>query len=147
LLNKLQTQSLDLNGPNIVFNSLMLSSLTYACQAFSGFSSEFDLYRLQSSLNKACRWKLCSARHDIREIFLGADDRLFTQIISDFDHCLHQSLSDTRNSHGCYMCTRGHQYTLPLVNTSVHKASFVVECLCDLLRNLSIFCQAGCLIV
>ena len=84
---------------------------------FLFFLSESDLNRLQSCLNKACRWKLCSVRHDIREIFKRADNRLFTQITSDYDHCLHQLLPDTRNSHGRYMRTRGHQYTLPLVNT------------------------------
>ena len=51
----------------------------------------------------------------------------------DYDHCLHQLLPDTRNSHGRYMRTRGHQYTLPLVNTSLHKASFMVKCLYDFL--------------
>jgi ribonucleases P/MRP protein subunit RPP40 len=66
LINQLQKQRLDSNGLNIVFNSLVSSRLTYACQAFSGFLSEFDLNRLQSCLNKACRWKLCSVRHDIR---------------------------------------------------------------------------------
>jgi hypothetical protein len=117
----------------------VLSRLTYACHAFYGFLSEFDLNRLQSCLNKACRWKLCSARHDIREIFKRADDRLFTQIILDSDHCLHQLLPDTRNSHGRYMRTRGHQYTLPFVNTSLHKASFVVICLYEFLLNLMHF--------
>ena len=37
LINQLRKQGLDLNGLNIVFNSLVLSRLTYACQAFSGF--------------------------------------------------------------------------------------------------------------
>jgi hypothetical protein len=37
LLNQLRKQGLDLNGLNIVFTSLVLSKLTYACQAFYGF--------------------------------------------------------------------------------------------------------------
>jgi hypothetical protein len=55
-LNQLQKQGLDLNGLNVVFNSLVLCRLTYACQAFSVFFflSEFVLSRLQSCLNKAC---------------------------------------------------------------------------------------------
>jgi hypothetical protein len=112
IINQLRKRGLDSNGLNIVFNSLVLTRLTYACQAFSGCLSEFDLNRLQSCLNKACRWKLCSARHDIRDTFKRADNRLFTQIISDCDHCLH-CLPDARNSHGRYMRTRGQQYTLP----------------------------------
>jgi hypothetical protein len=72
-------------------------------------------------------------------MFKPADDRLFTQIISDCDHCLHQLLPDTRNSHGHYMRTCGHQYTLPLVNTSLHKASFVVKCLHDFILKLMHF--------
>ena len=139
LINQLRKQGLDQNGLNIVFNSLVLSRLTYACQAFSGFLSESDLNRLQSCLNKACKWKLCSVRHDIREIFKSADNRLFTQITSDYDHCLHQLLPDTRNSHGRYMRKRGHQYTLPLVNTSLHKASFVVKCLYDFFMKFVFF--------
>jgi hypothetical protein len=113
LINQLQKQGLDLNGLNTVFSSLVLSRLTYACPSFSGLLSEFDLNRLQSCLNKACRWKLCSARHDITEIFKRADDRLFTQIISHFDHRLHQLLPDTHNSYGRYMRRCGHQYTFP----------------------------------
>ena len=69
----------------------------------------------------------------MREIFKRADERLFTQITLDYDHCLHELLPDTRNSHGRYMRTRGHQYTLPLVNTSLHKASFMVKCLYEFL--------------
>jgi hypothetical protein len=47
LLNQLRKQGLHLNGLIIVFNSLVLPRLTYACQAFSGILSEFDLNRLQ----------------------------------------------------------------------------------------------------
>jgi hypothetical protein len=57
LLNRLRRQGLDSFGLHVVFNALVISKLTYACQAFSGFLSS-DVCRLQASLNKATKIKL-----------------------------------------------------------------------------------------
>jgi hypothetical protein len=43
LLNGLRSQGPNSFGLNVVFNALVISKLTYACQAFSGFLSSSDL--------------------------------------------------------------------------------------------------------
>ena len=58
LLNRLRRPGLDPCGLNIVFNALIISKLSYACQDYSGFLSSTDIGRLQASLNKAHKFKL-----------------------------------------------------------------------------------------
>lgn len=129
LLNRLRRQGLDSFGLNVVFNALVISKLTYACQAFSGFLSSSDLCRLQTSLNKAYKYKLSLTRHDIRLLYEDRDVRLFNRIVSNPDHCLFQLLPAERDSHGRSLRSRGHNYTLPSVATSLHKSSFINKCL------------------
>lgn len=129
LLNRLKRQGLDSFGLQVVFNAVIISKLTYACQAFSGFLSSSDLSRLQSVLNKAHKFKLMDSKYDIRVLFKEYDVNLFRQILSNNDHCLHQLLPPERLSHGRFLRSRGHNCTLPTVSTSLHKSSFMNRCL------------------
>jgi hypothetical protein len=128
LINKLRQQGLDAKGPDVVFNSLILSKLSYVCHAVSGFWTEFDASRLLSSLNKANRWKLSSVNHDMKQIFERADSSLFNKIVSYASHCLRQYSPLLPDSHGRSMRSRGRRYKLRSVHIQLHKSSFIVKC-------------------
>jgi hypothetical protein len=93
-------QGLDFFGHNVVFNALVISTLTYACQAFSGFLSSSELCRLQASLNEAYKYKLSLIRHDVRLLYEDHDVQFFSRFKSNLDNCLFQLLPSERDSHG-----------------------------------------------
>ena len=95
-------QGLDTRRRYIVFNSLIISNLTHACQVFSVFLAEYDLNRLQSCLNKAYRWKLFSVQYDIglNDMFKQSDEWSFHQVMpNSCNNCLHRFLPTLGDSH------------------------------------------------
>jgi hypothetical protein len=79
---------------------MVISKLTSTCQAFPGFLSSSDLCRLQTSLHKACEYKLSLIRHDIRLLCEDRDAEFFNRIIPNPDNFLFQLLPSEFDSHG-----------------------------------------------
>ncbi len=114
----------------IVFDSLVVSKITYACSSCSGYLKGNSLSKLQSICNKAYRYNMIDAKMDVRELFRSVDYSLFKKMISNREHCLHVLLLDTVNRH-MYLRKRGHNYELPVVKTEQHKSSYLVRCFYD----------------
>ena len=77
-----------------VCKALLVSRLTYALPAWSGFASATDRQCLQSVLNKASRWGLAGNRQlsSVAELSSQADRVLFQSVISNSSHVLHHFL-------------------------------------------------------
>jgi len=72
-----------------VFRAVVVAKLSYASQAWSGFTSAADLQRLNAFLRRSIRQGFCSLDlTDITDIFDAADETLFSKIISDRNHLL-----------------------------------------------------------
>jgi hypothetical protein len=117
-----------MHGLDIVFKSIILSKILYACQSFYGHLSKTDVDRLQACLNKAYKFGFTYNPINITELFDQRDDKLYAQIQRS-NHCLHQLLPSERDMHGRSLRRRGHQYNLPLVKFEIHKSSFVIKSL------------------
>jgi hypothetical protein len=128
LLGQLRRQGLDMHGLDIVFKSIILSKILYACQSFSGYLLQNDIDRLQACLNKAYRWGFTRSPISLTELMEERDNSLFQQIQQSW-HCLHQLLPTERDMHGRSLRPRGHNYELPLIKFELHKLSFINKCL------------------
>src|SRR6476469_5966768 len=98
-----------------VCNATLLNSITYASPAWCGFASSEDKIRLQSILNKAFHWGLCSPPSPI--IFSSlcdrTDSRLSQKMCIIQDHVLSAILPPKRQSH-YELRPHAHDFTLPL---------------------------------
>ena len=101
-----------------VCRALLVSRLTYALPAWSGFTSEADMHRLQSVLDKARRWGLTGGKTlpDLIELSSQADTTLFNSVISNSFHVLHQYLPPS-NIHSHNLRRRPHNFSLPKSST------------------------------
>jgi len=72
-----------------VFWAVVVAKLSYASQAWLGFTSAADLQRLNAFLHCSIRQGFCSPDlTDITVIFDAADETLFCKILSDGNHLL-----------------------------------------------------------
>ena len=130
LMQQLRFQGMSPKCLKIVFDSLVVSKVTYACSSYSGYLTENSVSKLQSICNKAYRYNMIDAKIDIRELFRSADYNLFKKMINNREHCLHAFLPDIVNRH-MYLRKRGHNYELPLAKNEQHKSSYLVRCFYD----------------
>ena len=130
LMQQLRLQGMTPKCLKTVFDSLVVSRITYACPSFSGYLTENSVSKLQAICNKAYRYSMIDAKVDVRELFRSADYSLFKKMISNREHCLHAFLPDTVNRH-MHLRKRGHNYELPLAKNEQHKRSYLVRCFYD----------------
>ena len=76
-MQQLRFQGMSPKCLKIVFDSLVVSKVTYACSSYSGYLTENSVSKLQSICNKAYRYNMIDAKIDIRELFRSADYNLF----------------------------------------------------------------------
>jgi len=83
-----------------VFRAVVVAKLSYASQAWSGFTSAADLQRLNAFLRRCIRQGFCSTDlTDITVIFDAADETLFRKMLSDGNHLLATLIAIAKFAH------------------------------------------------
>jgi hypothetical protein len=112
-----------------VYQSTVVSRLTYACQAWRGFASRAALDRLDSFLRRSIKAGFYPPQSPMYEELCEAlENGLFKALTGNPVHPLHHllppkimKLRDTRN--------RSHPYQLPSKRDSLHDKNFVMRML------------------
>lgn len=100
-LKTLKSKGLCGKSLNSVCHATFFSSLTYASQAWWGFTNSDDKVRLQSLINKAIRWQTdgqCGLP-DLNAFCARADSKLFQSVLLNPEHVLHQLLPPVKQHH------------------------------------------------
>jgi len=71
-----------------VFQSVVISKLTYAAPAWWGFSTSADRQRIESFFRRAARFGLWESATTVEELVRAADETLFWKL----RHCRHHVL-------------------------------------------------------
>lgn len=95
----------------LIFDSMILSLITYNCQAFYEAANNRDRLKLQV-LAKRCR-QPCSIDHVVRDAVIAKAQR----IVKDETHPMHRQF---------VMARSGKRYLLPRIRTERKRASFLV---------------------
>ena len=120
LLSQLKVQGLPSDSLQIIFHASILSKVEYAFPAIAGLLSESDESKLDVFFRKAKRRGLCHC---------DAKCKLFKQIQLSH-HCLNSLPPSSRLPYSSYsLRSRGHQFSLPQLNTVLYKNMFVNRCL------------------
>jgi len=97
-LKIIKAHGLDDQSLSMLFNALVLSRLTYASPAWRGFANKSDIAALQAIINRAVRWGQWNDRGSNIEGFCAKlETKLFTSILNDPHHVLHQFLPPREN--------------------------------------------------
>jgi hypothetical protein len=128
LLNKMKQCGLSEEGLHIIFQAIIVSRITYALSAFSGFLNTCDIDRVNAVFRKAKRWGITQYIYYVEDFIEIAQLKLFKSIISNDTHCLYQLLPNKRD--GNYdLRTRGHEYKLPDNKTSLTRRAYIANSL------------------
>jgi hypothetical protein len=128
LLNMLKKQGLSGKAREIIFQALIISRLSYALPAYSGFLSCSHIARFNAVFRKSVKWGIIDRRFDAETLVADAQSRLFKRFKSDTEHCLNQLLPELRNAN-YGLRKRGHEFLLPAASRALFKKSFIVDCL------------------
>ena len=81
-----------------VYRSVVVAELLYATSAGYRFSTAADRQRLEAVSRRGIRSGLCSVdQSTVSELVDAADESLFTQLVYNKSHLLHQLLPERRN--------------------------------------------------
>jgi hypothetical protein len=127
LIKKLRDQGLSLKQLNTVFDAIILSRITYAVSAWSGFLTSNLRGRIDAFLRRMYKNGFCSNLINFQEIVNSYDLSLYRTMIN-CDSCIYQLLPPKR--HGTIaLRPRGHNFVLPVCKSDWFKSSFVNWCL------------------
>ena len=113
----------------IVFKSVAVAKLVYAASAWYGFCTAADRDRLEAVIRRGIRSGLCSTDQlSVRELIHDADDSLFSQLIHNENHVLHQLLPERRNT-GYDLRSRHHDRSLTHKPNTTVESDFIIRML------------------
>jgi hypothetical protein len=128
LLNKMKQCGLSKEGLHIIFQAIIVSRITYAMSAFSGFLNTCDIDRVNAVFRKAKRWGITECIYYVEDFIEIAQLKLFKRMICNNTHCLYQLLPNKRDCN-YDLRTRGHEYELPENKTSLTKRAYIANSL------------------
>jgi hypothetical protein len=128
LLNKMKQCGLSKEGLNIIFQAIIVSRITYAMSAFSGFLNTCDIDRMNAVFRKAKRWGITECAYYVEDFIETAQLKLFKRINCNNNHCLYQLLPNKRDCN-YNLRIRGHEYELPENKTTLTKRAFIANSL------------------
>lgn len=112
-----------------VTKALLISTLTYASQAWWGFLLAHDLNRLEGLIRKTKKWGLLNFDHpDFQDMAIKSDHKLFNQANSSITHCLHHLLPPHK-PHSHSLRPRNHILALPSGIKTIQKQTFIFRML------------------
>ena len=111
-----------LNGPNLweVSRATAVAKLTCACSAGWGYVNAGAKSRIQSTMKKFKRLGFLPEDVSFTDICQKQDNNLFSQILSNENHVLHQLLPPVRNI-PYSLRPRAHDRELPVANTAMRR--------------------------
>jgi len=130
LLKLLRSQGLSARQLDQVTHALIVSRLLYALPMWCGFLTAELKNRIEAFLKRLLRYGYLSESVSFRQLCVSSSSDLFRKMQKN-THCLFHLLE-------CYpLCPvkvrpRGHNYILPSCATELHKQSFIVRSLFDL---------------
>lgn len=108
-----------------ICKATLITQITYACPAWSGFLSVTDRNRLQSIVTKAIRFGYLPPNYEsFDQLCAKVDEKLFFNVRYNPNHVLHQLLPTVKSS-GYNLRSRRHNYTLPNNNTTLISNNFI----------------------
>ena len=118
-----------LSGPNLweVTRATAVAKLTYACSAWWGYVDSAGKARIQSTLNKLKLLGFLAENISFDQICLERDTKLFSQILTNPQHVLHQLLPPVRNV-PYSLRPRVHDRELPVASAAMKKTLLFACC-------------------
>ena len=116
-----------------VFQSVVISRLTYAVPAWWGFTTSADRQRIEAILRRAVRADLwpSAATSDpptFGDLCSSADNELFNKIVTNSNHILHALLPPPSNASQHYsLRQRTHSLQLPAHPTHLSYCNFITR--------------------
>ena len=109
-------------GPRLweVARATAVAKLAYACSAWWGFADSGARSRIQAVMSKLERLGFLSGNVCFVQIFEDQDNNLFSQILSNEHHVLHQLLPPVKNI-PYSLRPRPHDRELPVAGTTMRK--------------------------
>lgn len=123
LLKALRWQGLSHYHVNNIFQSLIISRLSYALSAWGGFLTKGQINKINVFLSRAHRFNYCTTAITFSEILKDADSVLFKRVL-DSKHCLHNLLPPER---AVPMILRSQCLQLPVCRYNLYKHSFIIR--------------------
>jgi hypothetical protein len=110
VLRILRTNSMCDSALQIIFRSVVVAKLFYACGARRGFTNATDLRRVNAFLRRSIRCGFCPPDlPPFEELCQAADKQLFSKILVNSSHVLHGLLPPhTSASQTCNLRIRTH---------------------------------------
>lgn len=127
ILKQVKGQGLPVNKLNEVFVALIVSKFRYALPAWGGFVSAGLIDQINGFFRRSFKYKFCNNIYTFDCLLLNSDEVLFKSI-SYQCHCLYHLLPDKQNDR-YDLRLRGHELSLPIIPTALHKASFLNRCI------------------
>jgi hypothetical protein len=126
-LRTLRAHGMKSTDLHTVFQSAIISRLTYAAPAWWGFANAADRNRLENFLKKGAHAGFCSpGTRTFVQLCEDADDTLFEQIIMHPAHVLHSFLQiKTSVDHDYNLRQRKHKFALPDNSNSLLDCNFM----------------------
>ena len=114
-----------------VFNSTVLSRLSYASSAWYGFSTAMDKSRLESFIRKCKRFGyLLESAPYFNSLCCKADERLFNSVKNNNYHVLHQFLP-AKVTRTYNLRPRRHDYIVPRRTWHTMDCNFILRMLAN----------------
>ena len=114
----LKSQGLTTESMQIIFQSIIMSRLLYASQAWFGFANENEINRLEAFLRKSIKSSFAlPTLPSFKKLCSDNDDRLFASVRGNKNHVLSQFLPPARET-TYNLRPRAHNFQIPSQKTS-----------------------------
>jgi hypothetical protein len=123
LLKALRWQGLSSRLINTVFQSLILSRLSYALPSWGGFMSKLQINKIDAFLARAHRFGYTLTSTTISDMLHDSDNVLF-QSVKNPNHCIHSLLPPVRD---VSMDLGSKCYEMPMYHYQMFKRSFILR--------------------
>ena len=122
MLNQLKKQGLPRHQLQQVFESIVLSRITYTVAAWWGFTSIAERIELQKFVHKVVRWRVAEIEVSLEDIIDRMELHLF-KAAQGHSHSLFHLLPNKHvTTHSMSLCKRGH---FTCVKYEVTRKSFI----------------------
>jgi hypothetical protein len=125
LLKLLRDQGTPISVLNTIYQSLIVSRITYCVSAWGGFIREVDIQRINSMFKRAKRYGFTDASFDFIGLLKYHDMNLFGKMYSP-SHCLHHILPESiQRSRPSRNSVYHHSFIIPKTRTVLYRKSFL----------------------
>jgi len=130
LLKLLSQQGMTRAQLSVITHAIIISRILYALPVWRGFLSSHLVAKIDALFKRLKRYGYINRLITVYDLANDADSGLFKQICSP-NHCLHHLLPPVRPCDN--LRSRGHTYQLPAYCNQLHKSSFLIRSLYDLI--------------